>query len=128
MLYHLDNLTSLSECTQLRAVSISYPYPESTAPLLQTIRSPHLKKFMVYFRLWYHGGLVGGESAEAWGETDNELYTAYDLWAKHAAGPIEVTFCVAGADRSDYSLEGYRRDLKTFFPRLTANTPVNIVC
>lgn len=83
---------------------------------------------MVYFRLWYYGGLVGDENAEAWGETDNELYTAYDRWAKHAVGPIEVTFCVPGADRAAHSLEGYQRDLKQFFPRFTANAPVKIVC
>jgi len=115
---------SLSECTQLREVSIPHPYPKSTVSLLKTIRSPQLKKFMVYFADWTYGG----EDAGAWRDTDQELCAAYNLWIKHGAGAIEVAFCMWGVVRAGHLLEGYQKDLKRFFPRLTENVRVTIVC
>lgn len=125
---HPDNLTSLSECTELREVSISYPYSQSTVSLLRTIRSPHLKKFVVQFNTWSHRTPFGGGDADAWVNTDDELCTAYGLWAKHVGGGIDVTFRLPRVDRSGYSVEGYQRDLKKLFPRLTENARMTVVC
>ena len=126
--HHPVDLPSLSECVQLRKVSISYPYSDSIPSLLQTIRSPHLKKFVVVFRLWYDGRLTTSEDADRWRKTDDELRAAYDQWTKRVTGAISVTFCMPGVDISGYSLEGYRKDLRRFFPRFTENVPVTIVC
>ena len=83
---------------------------------------------MIQFNLWSRRIPVGGENADGWGKADNELSTAYGHWAKHVGGAIDITFRVPRTDRSGLSLEGYQRDVKKFFPRLTENAPVTIVC
>jgi len=83
---------------------------------------------MVQFNFWSQWTPVWGGDANAWADTDNELCTAYGLWTKHVGGAIDVTFRLPRADRSGYSLEGYQRDVKIFFPRLTENAPVTIEC
>ena len=60
--------------------------------------------------------------------TDNELREAYDRWAKHVTGSIEVIFDVPGLKYPPYPLEGYQEDLQRFFPRLTEKVAVTIVC
>jgi len=122
------NMISLSECTQLREVTISHPYPESTTALLQTVHSPYLKKFVVYFRLWSYGNLITDEEGDMLRKADDELRAVYDQWADQVMGTIEVFFCVPTMDKSDGWLEGYQEGVKKFFPRLTENVTVTIVC
>lgn len=124
--HHPANPVSLSECTHLQEVSICHPYHESIAPLLRTIRSPHLKEFIVYSRPRPHRRLARGERVDMWMRTDNELCEAYDLWAKHATGTIEVTFGMSGMESPDYSLEEYQRDLKRSLPRFTEKVAVTV--
>jgi hypothetical protein len=122
-------LTSLSEYSQLREVSITHPYPGPTVSLLRTIRSPHLKKFVVHFLFESFSELVGGENAEVLRKADYELRAAYNEWVKHAAGTIEVTFCVAETnDESGYSLEECQRALRMLLPLCTGNIAVTIEC
>ena len=128
-LHRAVGLTSLSEYTQLREVSVTYPYPGPTAPLLCTIRSPHLKKFVVYFLFQSFSELVGGEDTEMLRKADDELRAAYNEWVKHAAGTIEVTFCIAETDgESGYSLEECQRALERLLPLCTENIAVTIEC
>lgn len=127
ILRYTANLTSLSECIQLREVSISCPYTNSIAALLHTIRSPHLKRFAVHFRLWSSRRSIQEEDASVWKKMDNELRAAYDQWAIRVTGTIEVTFHVP-RDMSGYSLESCKGDLKKSFPRFTEKVAVAVVC
>jgi hypothetical protein len=88
-----------------------------------------LEKLVVYSRFWSHRRLieVGGEGMDVWRKTDNELRAAYNQWAKHATGTIEVTFCMPEADVSGGSLEGYQTALKRRFPQFTESVAVTIV-
>jgi len=86
--------------------------------MLQTIRSPNLKKLVVHSNLWNHRGLFREEDIDEWTVTDNELCEAYDQWARHITGKMEVIFDAHGVPlRSDYLLEGFREDLERFLPR-----------
>ena len=127
-MYYTVGLTSLSEYSQLQEVCIAHPYPEPTASLLHTIRSPHFKEFVVYFLFQSFSELDGDEDGEVWRKTDDELRMAYDQWVKYAAGTIKVTCYMAEMDESGYSLEECQRGLKGFLPRFTGNIAVTIEC
>lgn len=100
-------------------------WSKSIPSLLQTIRSPHLKKFMVYFKNWAYGNLDRVEYINTLMEADGELRKAYDQWTKHVTGTVEVIFYMPGEEND--SLGRHQFFLKRAFPRLTEKVAVTIV-
>ena len=112
ILVHVANPTSLSKCTRLQVFHISHPWSETTASLLQTIRSPYLEQIVIHSNLWSDEGLFSEEDINVWTRTDRELCEAYDQWIKHATWKIEVTFDPREEPSAAHLLKGSQEDLK----------------
>ena len=85
---------------------------------------------MIYPRLHSPGKLFRAEDIDVWTRTDGELCEAYDQWAKHATGKIEVVFekffSVSDMDEDRYSSEEYQEQLKRFLPRSIEKVAVSV--
>ena len=102
------------QCTRLREVSVCHPWSESTASLLRTIRSPHLKRFVIHlYRSAHRDFLRTDQDLDVWTRTDGEPCEAYNQWTKHVTGKIEVIF----VQKFSCSSVGYQEYLEEFFPR-----------
>jgi len=53
---------------------------------------------------------------------------AYDQWAKHVTGKIQVSFDPHGEPGPCYLLGGFQENLKRFLPRFTEKVAVIIGC
>jgi len=81
---------------------------------------------MIFSTFWYRGKLFGAEEVDLWTRTDGQLCEAYDQWAKHATGKIEVTFDQLPS--LTHSMERYQEGLKIFLPRSIEKAILTATC
>jgi len=80
---------------------------------------------VIHSDLWSHDKLFREEDIDVWRRADGELCEAYNQWAKHVTGKIEVTLDLQEPSPG-YLLKGFQEDLKRFLPRLIEKVAMTI--
>ena len=89
-----------------------------------TIRSPHLRKFVVYFSKWDYEAWNDARYVERLMDTDLKFCEAYNQWTKRVTGKIQVEFRIQGVESKSL---GNQTDIERYLPRFTENVAVSCI-